>query len=202
MHAGVVLGFEELVETARSVPTDVLYAGIDPGLRGFAVVISGDGARVVEAHPAPIIGDVLDPRGMFDLARSWTGRVGLVLIERQQAMPDQGGVSNFTTGFGYGLWIMALTAAGVPFETAHPATWKGSLGLLPPPRKGASKLPKKEQVKHRAARRLESKARAIARVLSLFPGYDLRPSDRARVPSADKAEATLLATLARRSARG
>jgi hypothetical protein len=59
-----------------------------------------------------------------------------LMLEEQQAMPaalrgrNQGGRSTFRTGLGYGLWLGLVVAAGVPYQTVRPATWKKHHGLL------------------------------------------------------------------------
>jgi crossover junction endodeoxyribonuclease RuvC len=45
-------------------------------------------------------------------------------------MPKQGVTSAFTFGKGYGALLMALTAAGIPFETVTPQRWQKALGCL------------------------------------------------------------------------
>jgi hypothetical protein len=132
-----------------------LFVGIDPGKAGFAVLLSHDATSIVDVVPAPLAGDGYDEPEMLRRAMEWRGRVALALIEDQVAYPDQNPRSMLTTGYGLGLWIMALTAAGVPTEKIAPRAWKGSLGVLAPMAKksGAPKfegLPPKE-LRRRAA---------------------------------------------------
>ena len=211
MGGGLVLPPEPVLrvapEAARSVPRGPFglgYCGIDPGLSGYFAVLAADGRAVLRQATAPAFlngeghPDRYDLAGMFALCRDLASLVSLVIIEKQQAYPDQGAVSNYTTGYGYGLWCMALTAAGVPFEELAPITWKKLMGIQAEPSPVGSEDPKKR----RARMRKEALARAVAKAQSLFPGYDLRATERSRVPSPDKATALLLATVARRKHLG
>ena len=78
-----------------------------------------------------------------------------------------------------------LTAAEIPFEIAHPATWKKKMKI-----KGQGKTDKE--------RKKDGKRRSISTCQGLFPGYDLRPTTRHKVPSDGMAVALLLATYAGR----
>jgi crossover junction endodeoxyribonuclease RuvC len=58
------------------------------------------------------------------------GAEAFATIEAVHAMPKQGVTSSFTFGKGYGALLMALTAAGIPFETVTPQKWQKALGCL------------------------------------------------------------------------
>lgn len=194
----------------------LFYAGIDPGLHGFIAIVSNDATRVIETHSTPVFTDSAtgsptgyDERGMWELAHSLKGRVALVLLEEQAVTrPPQWGsaggamhnsmVSNFTKGVGFGLWRMALTAAGVPREEKLPVQWKGLIGVKVPPTKGGSKLKDAELKAHLDRRRKQGKEVACAKVTALFPTLDLRRNERCRTPDDNKAEAVLMAVVARR----
>ena len=105
----------------------------------------------------------------------------LVMIEKQQSFPGQGVSSTFSTGFGYGLWLGLLNAAGIAYEEVRPAAWtKSMLSGSTGKGKGAHIL---------AAKRV-------------FPGIDLRRSERARVDDDGIADAALLAMYGYRRALG
>lgn len=182
------------------------YCGIDPGLSGYFAVLAADGRTVLRQATCPAFPsakghpDKYDVPGMFRLCRDLAGLAALVVIEKQQAYPDQGAVSNYTTGFGYGLWVMALTAAGVPYEELAPITWKKAMGIQAESAAAGTvgQLDDKARKARRASMRKEALARAVTKASALFPGYDLRATERSRTPSPDKATALLLATLARR----
>jgi hypothetical protein len=189
----------------------VVVVGIDPGLHGYAAEI--DGAGTVRLTRVPVIdvgGKVTyDLPGLASLAREWSGRVGLALIEQQGPMPGNGAVGNFSSGYGWGLWRMALVAAGVPVEVVHSLKWKTAIGIAIPRSKPSPKSKvrltkaerKAEAQAKRArldARRKDGDRRAIEKAQALFPNIDLRATRTGAKLSADKACALLLAALARR----
>lgn len=51
------------------------------------------------------------------------------IVEAQQAYPNQGAVSNYSTGYGYGMILGVLSALGIPFETVSPKTWQKAFGI-------------------------------------------------------------------------
>jgi len=89
------------------------------------------------------------------------------------------------TGSGYGMLKAFLTAAGVPYEIVHPSSWKREMKI-------------KGQGDDAAARKKDTKTRAIAKCQGMFPDQDLRPTARSKNPSDGMAEALLLAVYAGR----
>lgn len=164
-----------------------LIIGIDPGLDG-AVACLGE---TVELFSTPTVTvqkpgtkgkkreyDVAAMRDLLDALRvlAVKGSGCFVVIEKSQAFPDQGAVSNFSTGHGYGLWRGLVVGLGLSYELVHPRTWKRSMGLD------------------------SDKKRSILMAKQLFPStageYRL---PKGRVDSLDgKAEALLLAEWCRR----
>ena len=127
---------------------------------------------------------------MFTLLMELKARdISLLVIEKQQPMPNNRPTAAFGTGYGYGLWKMALVAAGIPFEEVVSASWKAKLGV-------------RGQGDTTETRRKDSKRKSIEKARALFPGVDLLRNSRCRVPSDDKAEALLLAEVARRRYAG
>lgn len=151
------------------------FIGIDPGKSGAIVVDSGlkptpaatkgwfvcdEGKRQIEVYPMPLIGNELDVRGIgeifADLARTGHTSDCFAMLEKQQCYPKQGGVSNFSTGYGYGVLVALLTAHCIPLEEVRPATWKKAFGLS---MRGEEKAAKK--------------AASIQKAQQLYPGVNL-----------------------------
>lgn len=164
-----------------------LYVGIDPGKSGAVVAIEQNRSiRVIEDTPVIEVKkgkkhqhqylesqmlQVLRRLPVSGLVRDY--EVKMVYIERAQAMPGQGGTSMFSIGYGFGLWIMALTALEIPHTRIEPARWKKELGFPTGADKGAS----------------------IVRALQLFP----KAAEFLRRKKDDgRADALLLAEFARR----
>lgn len=77
-----------------------------------------------------------------------------VVIERQQPYPQQGGVSNYSTGYGYGLWRGIIASLGLECTEVHPKTW---------------------QKKVLAGQPGDGKQRAVLFISSRLPDLDLTP---------------------------
>jgi len=91
----------------------------------------------------------------------------------------QGAVTNFNTGFGFGLLRGMLAAMQIPYQIVAPKVWqKAMFGGL------ASQ---------------DTKAMSTIVAGRLFPGVDLRKSDRCRVLHDGKCDALLIAEWGRRT---
>jgi len=140
-----------------------MYAGIDPGKHG-AIAILRDTGAILKVMPTPLIAgekgyQAYDLAAMADIGHELK-KMDLVAIERQQPMPAvkrdpktkkitgvlQGGNTIFTTGFGYGLWLMLLQVLEIPHQIVTARKWQAEFFT---PQKGKSKLQAFE-----AARRL------------------------------------------------
>lgn len=127
--------------------------GIDPGLRGAVAClgIDVDGCKLLSIESCPVLqkqrkaqrvdkesgkkklkkinSKFFDSAQMFKLLKevhtAYSFTKVYAVLERAQAMQDQGVVSTFTNGVGYGYWEMALVATGIPYVTIHPSVWAG-----------------------------------------------------------------------------
>ena len=184
----------------------LFFVGIDPGKAGFFAAVSADGEVLwTAAMPMRVEKKIVKRKKgkgkrikqvkHYDLPALWLLanrlRGGVVLLERQQAYPGEGAVSNFSTGYGYGLLKAMLTAANVPFEEITSSVWKTQYGVA-----FERGEPKPED---RNERTKATKARAVARAADVFPGVDLRRTKRSKVPCSDNAEALLIADFNRRT---
>ena len=149
----------------------MFYLGIDPGKSGAVAVVDADG-NLLLVFDTPLIGRDYDAGEMVDFLTEH--RESRAALEIQHAMPKQGVSSTFTTGYGYGLWYMALTALGIPFDLVRSQDWKRALGIP-------------------AGR---DKADSVAAAQRLFPGGDFT-GPRGGVKDG-RAEACLLAEYRRR----
>ena len=95
-------------------------------------------------------------------------------LERVHSMPKQGVASTFTFGMNYGYIKGLLDAYGVSYQEVPPERWKKEFNLS------------------------TDKKRSIEVAHQLFPGIDLRPTERSRVDNDGMAEALLMAEYARR----
>ena len=98
----------------------------------------------------------------------------LAMVEHVGAMPGQGCVSMFNFGASFG-WLQGmLEALGIPYELVRPARWKKEFSCT------------------------SDKNTSIAGAKRLFPGVDLRRTERCTKDHDGKAEALLMAEYCRR----
>jgi hypothetical protein len=190
----ILEGFTHTSPEQTRKTSAIRFVGIDPGQQGYLAGIASEGYDRTWAHPIPTIPTGKGSSKAYDLQACWAvvqsiPRDALVLLEKQQPYPGQGGKSNFSIGQGFMLWRAMLTAAGLSFQMVAPQTWKGKMGI-----KATKAAPTANE------RKKIAKAKAIDLARSLFPSIDLKDArkPRARTPCADKAEALLLAEYARR----
>lgn len=113
------------------------FCGIDPGKGGgLAEMRRSETAqfRTITFHDCPLYKDGdkerIDVAGTVDLLReveSVDGFIEMVTVENLHAMPKNGSVANFSSGYSLGIWVTALTALGIPYQLVSPVAWKRAL---------------------------------------------------------------------------
>jgi len=144
----------------------VYYLGIDPGKKGGIALLHDTGIEGCWDFDK----DVLLTMTEF-LSREH--EASRCCLERVHAMPNQGSVSMFTFGQGYGWILGVLDAFNISYQTIEPRRWKAEFGLN------------------------SDKAKSIEVCKNLFPGVSLVPHG-CRTPHDGIAEALLMAEFARR----
>jgi hypothetical protein len=125
----------------------VITIGIDPGKSGGIAWIDETGKACVEKMP-----DTL--KDLWELISNISGDYGIYKIECKayleqiSSSPQQGVVSAFTFGNGYGHLEMALTAAGIPFERVRPQAWQKAMGCMSKGQKNVTKAKAQELFPH------------------------------------------------------
>lgn len=108
----------------------MLFLGIDPGQKGAAVALRGNGSTVYLCKF-----DGLDPLKVIEFYRP--GEIISVILEQVHAMPGQGVSSMFNFGVGYGRLQGFLTGRGIAFQLVPPQTWQAWLPPLEDPKERA-----------------------------------------------------------------
>jgi hypothetical protein len=72
---------------------------------------------------------LIDATAVAGLLRPFTSSIQLAVIEHVHAMPNQGVVSMFRFGEGYGMLLGVLAALGLRTIKIKPAVWKSALNL-------------------------------------------------------------------------
>ena len=108
------------------------FVGIDPGLHGGVAVLNADGGIEYKCEmPVQAIGKrkKVDGGAVHCVLYCASG-AAFIVIEKQQPFPKQGGVSNFTTGRGYGALETVLEILNEPWEAVRPQVWKKAMGVV------------------------------------------------------------------------
>lgn len=102
------------------------YIGIDPGQSGGIAALRPSFDTVVALKMPATERDVLEAISQFDQIGD---NSAVACIEQVHSMPGQGVSSTFKFGVGYGGLRMALTAAGIAFETVTPRKWQAAFSI-------------------------------------------------------------------------
>lgn len=108
----------------------MIYVGIDPGLDGAVAVLNAKGELndVIDTPTLLVEGGAKKKRkfvlqSMVDILENCENDT-IAAIEQVGVMPDQGTVSAFCFGEGYGMWQGILAALGIPTHLVRPQVWK------------------------------------------------------------------------------
>ena len=115
-----------------------------------------------------------DPEAYLAAFRSVPAGDARCLVEHVGAMPGNGGVSMFSFGENFGMIQGMLAATGIPFQLVRPQKWK-----------------KEYTLNH-------SKENSVEVCKRLFPGVNLKRTERSKKDDDNIAEAILMAEYARR----
>lgn len=205
-----------------------MFGGIDSGKSGCAVLINQD-REIVDVRFQPLLpgakGDQFDIPGMCAILRDWQEcGVRHVVLEQLQPMGKgrMSAHSVFSQAGTYWIWRALLSACEIPHSVLRAQAWKKILGVpVPgkekprpkpaPPLKTASPVERAEYEillkeweandRRRLTKNREAgKGETIRFAQSLFPGADFRRTPRCKTPDDNKADAALMAEVARRQA--
>lgn len=150
-------------------------AGIDVGVRGgltaVRVAADDDVGTLLSAIDIPTVGDGARERVDVAAVRDWliTFKPALVLVERGQALPQQGSSSGFKYGRAVGALEAAVVLSAIPLEIVEPSAWKRHWRL---PGKDKERARQKAlevfPAAHGALARKKDHGRAEAALLALY----------------------------------
>lgn len=101
------------------------FIGIDPGATGAVATISPTGITFVDCPIIKVKGRTKpNPTLMAMELKKLATPNSIVIIENVHAMPNQGVVSMFSFGMGYGVWLGIIAALNIPVEFVTPQLWK------------------------------------------------------------------------------
>ena len=182
---------QKKLQIIKNLPKTDFVLGVDPGIKGGYAVFDCNrkNFKCVGSIPLVLSQTVASGRKTYDVAVLREQIAEIVneqchnctftfCIERQQAMPKQGVVSMFTTGFGYGVWHGIFAGFEPPFPKTH------NLVVV--------KASSWQQILVGEEALDTTKAKSIARIRRLFPDVNLCP-EKKRVPSDGLADACNIA---------
>jgi hypothetical protein len=147
----------------------IICVGIDPGLKGGVAIFNGDRLTV---FPMPLLNSNIDAYQLH-ATLSYCGKIHFLAIEEAASRPDQGVISMFSFGKGYGALLAIIEILKIPYIIVKPQTWKA--GILPNTKK--------------------DKAAAIAYCQTKYPNVSITRKH-ARTPSDGMADSICIARYA------
>lgn len=147
-----------------------IYIGVDPGKKG-AMAIMGYSNTTGERYMMKII--PFDPQEYIKTLKQFNGAT--VCIEQVHSLPREGVKSVWSFGQTYGWLLGVLDAVGLSYQTVPPNLWKKDFSLLRADKKQSIEVCKR-----------------------LFPGVELRRTDKCRTDDDNMADAALICEYARR----
>ena len=158
--------------------------GIDPGLNGGLVLLDKDGAIAFKSVMPTIklksgkkTKNILDLPALFSMLSSLD--VSTCYYEKVSSMPGQGVSSTFSFGYSFGAIEMALVACKIPYVLVPPQTWCKEM------HQGLSKD-------------MDAKDRSLLIFKRMYPGVDLRATERCTTQHDGLIDALLLAAYGRK----
>jgi crossover junction endodeoxyribonuclease RuvC len=121
-----------------------LYLGIDPGLNG-AIAIIDHNLNIIDLMDCPVnkiktgkskivnlkkteqIKTEVNGKVIYEVLLKYRG--ACCVIEKAQAMPQQGVVSMFNYGLGYGKYVMGMESLDMTYKEVPPGLWKSKFNL-------------------------------------------------------------------------
>lgn len=158
------------------------FIGIDPGASGGIVVVNRRGAVEDYFHTPETL---MELWSIFEqITRRYSSATAV--IEKVHAMPKQGATSMFSFGMRLGELLMALTAAGIPFQEVPPKEWQKAFRIV-------GKKPN-ESGSH-------FKTRILTVAHRLFPDVPLWKEPKSKGKQLSICDALLMAEFCRRTAK-
>jgi Holliday junction resolvasome RuvABC endonuclease subunit len=159
------------------------YIGIDPGLSGGFVVVSGDRIRCKMVMPTLSFTTEegktkteIDREGVLSFLKIFPPHTHVV-IEQQEAFRSQNITSTCTTCRNYGMLLMALTAVRFYVTEVPSSVWQKHYGIVSV-KKGEGETTKQQAYKIAQAK---------------YPHVDFRKSGRSQKPHDGMVDAALIA---------
>ena len=153
-----------------------VFCGIDPGKDGALAILSYRETPIIVPFSETEYANQL--RRLSLVTRNGIDGSVFCIVEHVGAMPGQGVTSCFSFGQNFGFILGLLTAYCIPYELVRPQRWKKEFGCT------------------------SDKNTSIEVAQRMFPGVDLRRTEKCKKPHDGIAEALLMASYAKRHLGG
>jgi crossover junction endodeoxyribonuclease RuvC len=161
----------------------MIIIGIDGGLSGGLVSLEDGKIQAMTVMPTMTIAGTSRREFLANEIVRWIvlNKPDKVIFEQAQAFPGQGVVSMFSTGYGYGMIRGILAARLIPYTIVHAKSW--------------------QKVMFDGLNKEDTKVTAAIVAAQLFPGADLRGSEKSKKPHEGIVDALLIAAYGYRTYR-
>ena len=153
-----------------------VFCGIDPGKDGSLAILGYRETPIIVPFSETEYANQL--RRLSLVTRNGIDGSVFCVVEHVNAMPGQGVTSCFSFGQNFGFILGLLTAYCIPYELVRPQRWKKEFGCT------------------------SDKNTSIEVAQRMFPGVDLRRTEKCKKPHDGIAEAPLMASYAKRHLGG
>jgi crossover junction endodeoxyribonuclease RuvC len=159
----------------------MIIIGIDGGLSGGLVALENGRIKAMSVMPTMTVAGTSRREFLPNEIVRWicAQTPDKVVFEQAQAFPGQGVVSMFSTGYGYGMIRGILAARLIPYTIVHAKSW--------------------QKVMFDGLNKEDTKVTAALVAAQLFPGADLRGSEKSRRTHEGIVDALLIAAYAHRT---
>jgi hypothetical protein len=172
--------------------------GIDPGKNGYIAICQESESLNLSKYSfyaIPLIGKELDINTLnqiFHDISKLSATYGIyAVIEEVHAIYGSAAAATFDFGFTCGILEGLLVSKGIGYSKVSPKTWQKEMWKGVPLQQKSSSSGKKQVT--------NTKAMSLLAAKRMFPNFDLRDTDRCRVPHDGKVDALLLLEYAKRN---
>lgn len=173
------------------------YIGIDIGAAGGMCIINEDN-KIVEKIALPKIDKEIDIAGIKNILSSYDKKKIIVGFENLRAVFGSSAGSTFKFGFNCGAIESMCIVLEIPYVKVHAKNWQKEAFV------GVQEIRKPSKKDKNGKERLgglETKKMALIAAKRLYPGVDLRQSERAKNPHEGITDALLIGWFMRQKYR-
>lgn len=177
---GIDSGLDGALVALRFSPAiGPITPGTDPVLIGRPELVHAEVAPTVQGKTRRLYRLAAMLHLLRFVGQDTRQEITFACLERGGTRPKEGAAQSWTSGYGFGLWEMALASLGIPYETPTPQQWQKEVyrGIVG-----------------------EGKERSVLAVDRSLPGMNLLRTPKCKKPHLGLADAAAIALYAARRA--